>query len=239
MIDDFFLAWEELGASCPDATWAERDGLVSATTGLPVPAFNGVWQHAEEVTADAVLTAVDEMAQRGLPWNVQLRPGYPPVLDRALAEYGLTHAEDIPFMVLRRPPSETVEVAFRQVVSFEDVGEHLRLLELGFGMPTALSRGMLPISMLFLDGVSTWLGEVDGEVVTTALGHDVGSSVGVFNVATPEKHRRKGYGAAATAHAVRAAGGKPAWLQSSAVGQSVYQGLGFEVLEQWRQWLPS
>lgn len=213
--------------------------MVRAETGLPVPPFNGVWQRADRVTPDAVLAAVDDAASRGLPWNVQLRPGYDQALDSALAERGLQVTADIPFMVLTGEPEVTTELSFRKVVTFDDVEHHIRLLEEAFGMPPALTRGAFPMAMLFLPCLAVWLGELGGEVVTTALSVEVGSAVGIFNVGTPERHRGKGYGAAVTAHAVRASSASTAFLQSSPLGESVYRGLGFQVTELWRQWMPS
>jgi predicted GNAT family acetyltransferase len=84
------------------------------------------------------------------------------------------------------------------------------------------------------------VGEVDGEIVTTALGTVFGDCVGVFNVATPEAHRRRGHGAAITARVVTdglAAGADWAWLQSSEVGYRVYEALGFETVERWSCWV--
>jgi predicted GNAT family acetyltransferase len=64
--------------------------------------------------------------------------------------------------------------------------------------------------------------------------------VGVFNVATPPEHRRRGYGAAITARVVSdglAAGARWAWLQSSPAGYRVYEELGFRTLERWLAWV--
>jgi predicted acetyltransferase len=58
-----------------------------------------------------------------------------------------------------------------------------------------------------------------------------GAAVGIFNVATPKSHRGNGYGTAVTSRAVVegfSAGAAFAYLQSSAIGESVYRRLGFE-----------
>ena len=70
--------------------------------------------------------------------------------------------------------------------------------------------------------------------MTTSASYVVDGDFGIFNVATPAEYRGRGYGAAITGHAVRegfAAGAELAYLQSSAIGESVYRRLGFrEVL---------
>jgi GNAT superfamily N-acetyltransferase len=100
---------------------------------------------------------------------------------------------------------------------------------------------MFPIRLLFL--AATWLAATgdDGDV-STGLGFVHDGWCGIFNVATPEEHRGRGFGSAMTAHAVeaaRAAGARGAYLQSSPMGMPVYQRLGFVTVELWRQWMPS
>jgi predicted acetyltransferase len=66
--------------------------------------------------------------------------------------------------------------------------------------------------------------------VTTAISYVADAEVGIFNVATPSGYRGRGYASAITPHAVRegfAAGADLAYLQSSAIGESVYRHLGF------------
>src|SRR5690606_12524742 len=48
-----------------------------------------------------------------------------------------------------------------------------------------------------------YLTEVDGVVVATSFGVLVDDLVGVFNIAVPPQHRRRGYGRAATAAVLR------------------------------------
>jgi hypothetical protein len=68
----------------------------------------------------------------------------------------------------------------------------------------------------------------------------VGGCTGVFSVATPPAHRRRGYGAALTARAVTdglAAGAAWAWLQSSPPGYGIYARLGFRTVETRACWI--
>jgi predicted GNAT family acetyltransferase len=146
----------------------------------------------------------------------------------------------VPFMVL--PDTAAVPApaapAMREVVSFEDVDVALALIEQGFGLPAELCRGLLPIRMLFLAGTTTWIASHDADV-STALSTVHGDMCGIFNVATPAEHRGHGYGGAVTAQAIATSGARSAYLQSSPMGYSVYEGLGFHTAEQWRQWMPA
>jgi len=62
--------------------------------------------------------------------------------------------------------------------------------------------------------------------------------LGVFGVATVPSARRRGVGAAITAHAVRdrAEEADVAFLQSSAMGRGVYASLGFRQVSTWEVW---
>jgi len=240
--DAFFATWAAMCATLPGGTFVEEAGVVRARMGLPVPAFNGVWSAQRQVSADDVLAAVDDFASGDLPWNVQLRPGYPAELDEALRARDLVCTEDVPFMLLPDVSAVTAPMtpSMREVVSFTDVDAALTLIEQGFDMPVELCRGLLPIRMLFLPGTTTWLARDDDDVdVSTALSTVHGDMCGIFNVATPAEHRGRGYGRAATAQAVARSGARSAYLQSSPMGYSVYEAMGFHTTERWRQWMPA
>ena len=241
----FHDTWRSMSLACRGGMYDEQDGVVRARTQFPVAPFNGVLSARRDVSVDAVLDAVDEFAAADLPWNLQLRPGYSAALDAELADRGLQHTEDIPFMVLTDATTvqrvvADADVRVRECITFADVDSMLSLLERGFGMPTELSRQLFPMRMMFLDGSSTWLVAEGSEDVSTALASVVDGSCGIFNVATPEGHRGKGFGSIATAQAVAqalAAGASRAYLQSSPMGRAVYAGLGFSTVELWRQWM--
>ncbi|MEO7981063.1 MAG: GNAT family N-acetyltransferase [Sporichthyaceae bacterium] len=240
----FLGSWSVMCASSRGGSWTEHAGVVRGRTGLPVPPFNGVWSTRQHVAAGDVLAAVDEFEAGDLPWNVQLRPGYPVEIDGELARRGLVVTGDIPFMILPDPSGLAAALVgspatYRQVESFADLDSMLSLLERGFGMPSRLAREMFPMRLMFL--ASTWIA-TDGPDVSTGLGFVRDGWCGVFNVATPEEQRGRGYGAAVTAHAVeqaRTAGARGAYLQSSPMGLPVYERLGFVTVETWRQWMPA
>src|SRR5207244_2667309 len=73
--------------------------------------------------------------------------------------------------------------------------EHARLAAAGFEAPAEPFLELMTPSVLAAPGVRCYLGEVDGEPVTTAVGLTLGSCVGIFNVATPPAYSRRGEGA--------------------------------------------
>src|SRR6185436_1810814 len=77
---------------------------------------------------------------------------------------------------------------------------------------------------------TTYIARIDGRPVATSLGMVVDDVVGIYNVATSPDARRRGAGTAVTAAAMtaaRAQGAKWAILESSEMGRSVYERLGF------------
>ena len=163
--------------------------------------------------------------------------------DQATAR-GMKPEEHIPLMVLEDPRDLATNAATDALLIRElrppEASVHARLAAAGFEAPAEPFLQLMTPSILAAPGVRCYLGEVDGEPVTTAVGLALGSFVGIFNVATPPAYRRRGYGAAVTARAVAdgvAAGATWAWLQSSGAGYHVYNRLGFRTTEDWQCWL--
>jgi len=242
--EGFHEAWRAMTERFPGGSWDRQDGLVTIVTGMPVAPFNGVWSTSAEVDQTELLSRVDALASSDLPFNVQLRAQADAALSEVLRSRDFVQTTDIPLMFTT--PAELVArpaaMEMTDVATYDDLGEHLRLLELAFGMPADLTRRGFPFALFAMPGVRSSLGSVDGEVVTTGLSVRVGDSVGIFNIATPEQHRGKGYGGAVTAELARTAfarGATSAWLQASPLGEPVYRGLGFATVESWQQWIPT
>jgi predicted GNAT family acetyltransferase len=99
----------------------------------------------------------------------------------------------------------------------------------GFDVPVGWFRDMYRRDRL--GDAAVYLLREDGRPAATALAYPGREGLGVFNVATPAQWRGRGYGAAVTSRAVAdgfAGGARFGYLQSSAIGESVYRRLGFE-----------
>ena len=157
---------------------------------------------------------------------------------RALAvERGMTHEEHVPLMRLDGQPQESNSSALRvRRLAPEDAKVHADIAARGFGAPVEVFAALVAQPLVSAAGLAYYVGEVDGDPVTTGLGLTIGDHVGVFSIATPPEQRRRGYGAAITARIVRdgyTAGARWAWLQSSKDGYRVYQRLGFTTVATW------
>jgi ribosomal protein S18 acetylase RimI-like enzyme len=229
---------ERLAEVIEEARFERRDGYVFLTfPTLPLPEFNGVWPD-EDSAASALADALAEVEAHGIASGVLTRSGVTPAVEEAARELGLAAAVRMPGMVANAGDLEQAAPSELEVVRVETADGLARALALaaeGFGVPADLLAPLYMLEVTGLNGFEVFLGRVKGRDVTTAASYVVDDDVGIFNVATPPEHRGRGYGAAITRHAVRegfAAGADLAYLQSSAIGESVYRRLGFrEVME--------
>jgi hypothetical protein len=225
--------FENLCGVYDEARFERRDGYdLLLFPAIPLPQFNGVLPQDDEAVP-ALADAVAEIEQLGLPCSVQLREEQTPRFAAEARRLGLTKEEHLPALVARERDLSAGELD-GLVITRVDGGDDREVAKAtaaaGFGAPEAIFEPIYAADVFALDGFTGYVGRVGGEPVSTSVGYTVDDTVGIFNVATPEKHRGRGYGAALTAAAARggfAKGAELAWLQSSAMGLSVYRRLGF------------
>ena len=235
-------AWELFVSAVDGGRYAEHAGVVTAVSGAPVPTMNGVWLRRADANVQDVAAALDEVATAGVPFCLQGRPGAAGAVGAAAEARGLKPAGDVPLRVRPgrvRPETADGELVVEQLVP-EDARLHAEVVAEGFGLPVEVARALLSPRLLRAPGVRAYVGRIGDRAVVTGLGATVRDAVAVFNVATAEPFRRRGYGAAVTARAVADgldAGASWAMLQSSAMGLGVYERLGFCTVERWSLWV--
>jgi N-acetylglutamate synthase len=224
---------ERLAGVMEGARFERRDGYAFLTfPTFPIPSFNGVWPD-EDSAADALRDAIAEVETQEIAAGVLTQSGATPAVDEAARELGLTAAERIPGMVANAgdlDEPEVSELAVIRVETADGFAQALAIAAEGFELPADFLAPLYMLEVTGLDGFEVYVGRVAGRDVTTAVSYVVDGDVGIFNVATPSEYRGRGYGAAITGHAVRegfATGADLAYLQSSAIGESVYRRLGF------------
>jgi hypothetical protein len=147
---------------------------------------------------------------------------------------GLTEEGRLPGMVTT--PDEFVPAATPSGPRLEiDRVKNLEALEDARQVAIA-GNGAGPLPAIYepefaaIPGVRIYVGRVEDRPVTTAMGWTANAATGIFQVATPLAHRRRGYGGAVTSRAVLdgfAAGADLAWLQPSRSAERLYRQLGF------------
>ena len=203
-------------------------------TGLPVPVFNGAIVIGAGTDPERDLAAINEfMAGRGVPWVLWARPGVDDKLVAAARAAGLTEQTGPPAMGLHpipAPPPLPSGLRIELVTDGASLNTHRHLMSRAFEMPSELVAGLISDRFLDHDPLTTLIGTVDGEPVSTALLAMSGDTAGIYNVATPPEHQRRGFGAALTWAAVQEGvrrGADRSILQASPPGLPVYERMGY------------
>jgi hypothetical protein len=232
--EELVEAFAAMCARHPGACFEQHGAYVFVSyPPAPLPALNGVWSGDDDDTAAAALERELERVRA-----TGISPGVCVLGDesrRLLAEarrIGLTETARIPGMIADGHgfrPARVAGVEIEVADTDETLAEANAVLASGFALPPEWFRGMYQRGAL--GGWTVYLLRHADRAVSTAIGYLGRRGVGIFNVATPEAHRGHGYGAAVTSRAMAdglAAGAEFAYLQSSAIGESVYRRLGFE-----------
>ena len=210
------------------------ESLTMVATGLPLAFFNGAFLGAPTREPEHLVTeAIRFFGDRGLPWLLWVRDNVSPEILAAGRAAGLRDAGGPPALgIMPIPPSPArpsglhVEIASTPVA----LQDHGSMLRDGFGMPQEFIDRLVRPGLLDDPAIAALVGRVDGEPVSCSLLAVSGTTAGVYNVATPERFRGKGYGEALT-WAVLAEGARRGCthgvLQASDAGYPIYRRMGF------------
>jgi GNAT superfamily N-acetyltransferase len=229
------------GAQVPNARVERAGGVALILTGLPLRLFNQVLVDGDDARPDAVAAAVAVARGRGDHFIVSLRAGTDDLCLPLMTELGLVPVSEMPWMpgmALHPLPPAGVAAPLagheiRRVTDGPGIAEHVRTAAAGFEMPPEWLEPVVSVELATRPGIAVYVGYTDGVPVTTGLGVQTGRTIGVYNVATVESARRRGYGAAMTLRIVddgAAAGCDVAVLQASEMGHSIYERLGFRTV---------
>ena len=121
----------------------------------------------------------------------------------------------------------------RQASDRAELDDHIRTAAAGFSMDEAIIRAVVLDDVLDRHDVAIYVGYADGRPVCTGAGVWTDDTVGVYNIATLESAKRRGFGRAMTHRVLAdgAAGGCTVGiLQSSDAGLALYERLGFRTV---------
>lgn len=229
------------GAQAPGSLVERTDGVALIATGLPLRLFNQVIVERDDARPEAIASAVATLQARGDHFVVNLRAGEDDRHVPLVTQLGLAPISEHPWMpgmVLHPLPRSAGVVPdpgheIRRVADASGIADHIRAAAAGFGMPQAWLEAVVSENLGRTPGVAVYVGYTDGEPVTTGLGVRTGRTIGVYNLATVEGARKRGYGSAMTMRIVddgAAEGCDVAVLQASEMGYPVYERLGFRTV---------
>jgi GNAT superfamily N-acetyltransferase len=236
----------QLLASVPGGEARTEDGLTLAITRLPMPVFNGVFRaQIDPSLPDAEIdrrigAVVAYLRSQGIPFGWWVMPDDRPSDLRArLVTQGFIPEEEQPAMAidlnqLGPVPEIPKDTVIEEMREFEGLAEHIRLVAVGFELPseieTAFQGTMQGLPIGPGTPVRCFLAHEHGRPVGTSLVVLAGRAAAIFNVVTVPEARGRGIGALVTDAALRAAreaGHRIAILESSHIGYNVYRRLGF------------
>jgi len=226
-------------ADLPDAWIVREDNLRAVSAPLAWPAFNGL-----SITGPVELARVAELFQRieatGHGCSITTRPDTEAFAASAIEAFCLTpDPRPDPLMVLPLSGTSVGAQPADFVIQRVDVTEIDALVDLaaeGFEMPRWMAELTNTTALLSSPTATTYFGKVDGVPVAMGVGARHGDVVGLFSICTLPAYRGRGYGAAITERIgadAFAQGCSLAYLQSSPMGQPVYERLGYTTVETW------
>jgi GNAT superfamily N-acetyltransferase len=246
MRDAIDLAYENLqhaskawAHAAPGGEDWEEGGLFVASSGGDVRSFNRVYVTGE-LPAPTVTRLVTYIAQRSVPFRVTARDG----LDTsALEEAGFEESGGIPCLVLDdlNIDASPTPLDIRAAADQEALHHHVDIVGRAFDWPPDVLAQVFTTRLLDAPGLTCFVGYLDGTFVASSQLFVHNGVAGVYYVGTLESHRKRGFGEAMTAHAVRAgaaAGCSMASLQASPMGLPIYERMGFHQIDYYRTFVP-
>lgn len=241
--ENLVAAFAAIASGIPGGLVSRDGGVAVVATGLPVSLFNQVLVTDPDASPGAVAAAVAVMRGRGAPWLVHLREGVDARFEPGLAALGLSPDDDdaMPGMALHPIPAAGRVATHDMRVVRDEAGlaDHIAVVAAGFDMPAELVARVITPRLTRTDGVSIYVGYLEGRAVTAGAGIRTGRTLGVYNVATVPDARRRGFGAELTVHMAAdglAAGCDTAILQASVMGYPIYERLGYRTVVRYRPW---
>jgi ribosomal protein S18 acetylase RimI-like enzyme len=232
--ENYLGAWRLLVEASNGGVVEETDDVVFTVVPAPIAFFNSAFVKPPADPVSCLPAAMSFYRERQKPFTIRFRDS--PEAAAACQEAGLVLAGSSPLMNVSTSEMEGpsgVEVRRVDAGSWDD---HLSAIAAGFGMPPTLVGGMFGRSLLEAPHYAAFNAYLDGQVASTAALIVTPGVAGIYNVATLEAFRNRGLGAATTRAAVVEGGrrGCPvATLQSSEMGFSVYERMGFRPVATW------
>jgi N-acetylglutamate synthase len=234
-------AFVVVAGQVPGALVTRADGVALIATGLPLRLFNQVLVEGDPVVPEAIAAAVSTTRDRGDRFVVNLRAGTDDRYLPLMAELDLVPMSADPWMpgMAFHPLPAHGSVApasgheIRRVTNGPGVRDHILTASAGFEMPVEWVEAIMTEELAARPEAAVYVGYTDGQPVSTGLGIRTGRTVGIYNIATLETARRRGYGAAMTMRIVddgAAEGCDVAILQASDMGRPIYERLGFRTV---------
>ena len=235
-VDRSFIAmFRALGEGIEGALVRTIGCVPVAATMLPLAFFNAAF--VPEPLPDGgrdLEAAVTVLRALGVPFTVHLRSDLDPATRTAAGRLGLAWTGTLPGMAMRprAAPDAPPGLTIRRAVDEAQLADHRAVAAAAFGMPPDLVARLMPPALLGNPAVRVYVGLEEGLPVASSLAFRTDEIVGIYNVATIDACRGRGYGTAMTWAAIAdaAPGIEVAILQASRAGRPIYERMGFRTV---------
>ncbi|MEU5914474.1 GNAT family N-acetyltransferase [Micromonospora sp. NPDC047527] len=235
-----FEVLEVLCKATPKGWYAERGTARAALAYADIATLNTIY----DTTLEPDLAAFDELAAevsgRVPRWSIVVRGEAGDDVVELAARHGLVQRSELPMLTCAAGDivfraDEAQRKLVRRVGAAESDLYTATLAE-GFEAPASAFGSLMGGGVLDVDAIAGYLADESGHPAGTGLGVRTAGVVGVFNVAVAPAARGRGLGRAITEAVLRdaiAAGADAAYLQPSEMGRSLYESMGFRLVETW------
>jgi len=214
-----------------------RPGVDAVFLGVPFAFTNTVMVSAPSAPDD-IRALYERLVDEQVPCSITTCTASYGATAELIAALGLqSEARETPLMTasphtfVSAVPPPSLEI--RKISASEAVAS-AQVFANGFGTSVDIAMLFHGNEVMALPECHYYVGAVDGIDVCVGMGAREGDWIGVFSIATLPEARGHGYGAAITSRVVAdgfADGATMALLQASAMGESVYQRLGFTTVD--------
>ena len=214
-------------------------------TGEPVADFNILMVDYGPDPEGQLRAFGEVLRQRELPALVVLGEAVTDRLKGPATDLGLQAAGHIPLMVHRLadvgsgvPESNRYRVAVVTDAAALALANQLSVA--AFGLPSASVDRVVTPAMLTTPGLTFFLAWDGAQPVSTVMTMRVGSTVGIWSMATSPDRQRQGAGRAVLHHALahhQAQGPALFYLLATEAGKPLYEATGFRTLAEPAVWL--
>lgn len=242
--ENFVSAIRTLVSDMADPLVDVRDGIAVLACGLPIRLFNEILVVGPSPSVAVLGEGVERLRALGFRYVVHLRDGADDALLPAVQALGLEPTHDampgMAYRPARTPGHAAAGLEIRVVGDEAGLADHIDVIATGFGMDRDMVATIMPPKLLDSAAETVYVGYADGQPVTSGMGFRTGDTIGVYNIATVESARGRGFGAAITGRVIAdglAAGCDVAILQASPMGRPIYERMGFREVVTYRGWI--
>jgi GNAT superfamily N-acetyltransferase len=191
---------------------------------------------------DFFLAGVDCAARRGLPLLALAPRGAAERVRPVARQKGFAQAGEMPVMRLKAEAGLALqgECELTPVRGTDDVETAGRLQAEAFGLPQAAMTRLLEASLTCPTPPQIFIAARDGVAMSTVTITPHGDTAGVWTMATPQAHQRKGIGRALLTRVLRDLRGdgvRRFYLFATEAGKPLYDSLGFETVATLNAWI--